>query len=165
MADFAVSGRNYKSAKMDAMKQGHVARRVFPIVAAVPEVLSAIRRSSPPDPIEGEDVVDGDAAFEAIERTVSIIIPLMNALTKMSDEETEYVIGTCMAICSREEPNGAWAPIWSLAAKRPMFDDINFVDMMAITANVIWAELEGFFPGGLSIFRGATMGLGRATRQ
>ena len=52
-------------------------------------------------------------------------------LSKMSTEDAEYVINTCLAVCKRKQGT-LWAPVYSRAAGRMMFDDMTGEDLFRI---------------------------------
>jgi hypothetical protein len=121
-SDFTIGSRNYKVGKMDAMTQFHVVRRLAPILDSLRDVLSK---------------ADGFS--------IDALSPIADVIAKMSDADSEYIIGSCMAVTTREEAGGrGWANIWSLTAKRPMFDDIDMGTMLHVTFHVIMDSIAPF---------------------
>lgn len=120
MAEFSIKGIKYRSGTMDAMTQFHVVRRLGPILGSFRNMLDS-------------KLDDG----------LSIIA---EAISKMSDVDTEYVINSCMAVVQREQAGGTgWANVWSTQAKRPMFDDIDMATMLQIVFAVIGDAIVPFF--------------------
>ncbi|GAC1042256.1 phage tail assembly chaperone [Rhizobium sp. No.120] len=119
MAEFPIKGFKYRSGTMDAMTQFHVVRRLGPVLGSLRGMLD-------------NKLEDGLAL-------------IADAISKMSDADTEYVINACMAVVQREQAGGTgWAPIWSTQAKRPMFDDIDMAVMIQIVIAVIGAAIVPF---------------------
>jgi hypothetical protein len=74
------------------------------------------------------------------------VLPLAEAIAKMSDEDCNYVLGTCLNVVSRQIDGGrGWAKVWSEAAKKPMYDDIDMGAMIAIVVRVLQDALAPFF--------------------
>jgi hypothetical protein len=119
MSDFEVGGKKYRSGKMNAIQQFQVARRLAPILAAIPDAVKKI-----------------NSGFEAM-------VPMLEIVSKMSDDEVTYVIGECMSVVNREDGAG-WAKVWVKGASAPMYDDIDMMQMLTITTNVIMDNLLPF---------------------
>ena len=120
MAEFEINGVKYRSSQMDAMRQFNVVRRLAPILDSVKNMLDM-----------------------KLEDGLGIIA---QAISNMSDADTEYVIGSCMAVVVREQQGGTgWAKIWSPDAKAPMFTDIDMAVMLRIVFAVIGEAIVPFF--------------------
>ena len=66
--------------------------------------------------------------------------PLIGAL-----QDTEYVLGACLGVVQREQPGGlGWAPVWSQAAMRPMYEDMTLPAMIQVVGRVLMANLGDF---------------------
>jgi len=119
MAEFPIKGIKYRSGTMDAMTQFHVVRRLETILGSFRNMLDS-------------KLEDG-------------LTVIAEAVSKMSDADTEYVIGACMAIVQREQPGATgWAKVWSTEAKRPMFTDIDMATMLQIVIAVIGDAIVPF---------------------
>ena len=127
--EFEVGGGKYRAGRLSAMTQFHVFRRLGPVIPA-------LKGLGPALPVLMGEGGDLDAAAEAL-------MPVADAIASMSDEDTEYVLGACLSVVQREQ-GGAWASVWSASAKRPMFDDINMMDMLQIAARVMMGSLGPF---------------------
>ena len=120
MAEFEIKSAKYRTGTMDAMTQFHVVRRLGPVLGSFRNML--------------------DSKFED---GISLVA---EAISKMSDTDTEYVISSCMVIVQREQSGGTgWAKVWSAEAKRPMFDDIDMATMLQIVFAVIGGAIVPFF--------------------
>ncbi|MGG6461397.1 phage tail assembly chaperone [Solilutibacter silvestris] len=113
--DFNIGSNTYRSGKMDAMKQLHVARRLAPFI--------------------GQLVGVSDK---------NLITRLTEAASKLSDEDCDYVIKSCMAVTKRQQGD-AWSPVMNGAGFQ--FDDIDLQAMLQIASHVLQDNLSGFFSG------------------
>lgn len=117
-----VGGFTYRIGRMDVRKQFHVARRIGPAM------LGFLGGSM----IKGAKLAD-------------MIGPVINALSKMSDEDSDYVLDQCMAVVSRAENGGEWARIVAPGGGM-MFQDIGLPQMLKLAQEVLSENLRGFFP-------------------
>lgn len=125
-----ISEQTYMIGRMDTMKQFHVARRLAPILAGMGSVFG-----------EGKDRPQTDEAI------LGAALPnIADALSKMSDEDVEYIIKNCMAVCKRKSEQGPWSPVQIQG--RFMFADIQMEDMLKLSMEVIQFNLGSFFPSG-----------------
>lgn len=113
--DMQIGGQEYQSGKLDAKRQFHVSRRLAPVFTAMTEV------------------ANGDESMS----------PLLSAISKMSDEDCDYVINACLAVVKRRQNNG-WSNVLN-AQGGLMFDDIDLPVMLQIVSQVIQENLSGFF--------------------
>jgi len=135
MAEFRVGEHSYRSRKLNLRQQWHVFRRLGPVMGPIAHLLTM----QPPDPND----------TEAIDRQMDAIMPFLNALARMPEEDVNYVLSTCLAVTQRAQGgNGAgpvaWADVWNAAAGREMFEDIDFGVSAQIVWNVIQENLAGF---------------------
>lgn len=119
MAEFKVNNIEYRSGKMNAIVQFHVARRLAPVFAAFGEAA----RTESRDPM---------LAFG----------PMAEAFAKMSDQDAEYVINACLGVCLRKQ-NNTWVQIRTSGGI--MFDDIGLQEMIQISWATLQDNLSGFF--------------------
>lgn len=130
MATFEIGGQKYQSAKMAALPAFHVARRIMPAVAPLFASLPALQVAK-----------DSGRPLDIL----SVMVPLMEEIAKMPDKDVDEVIAACLAVVTRQQPNGlGWAPVWSAAGRQPMFDDITLPVMLGIVAQVLRENLESF---------------------
>ncbi|GAA5786140.1 phage tail assembly chaperone [Chitiniphilus shinanonensis] len=139
MAEFEINGKQYRSGKLDAMKQFHVSRRVAPILPTLLPIflkLAGVHRG---------DSGNGGAS-SAIEIVAELAGPFADGLAAMSDQDAEYIIGTCLSVVSRQQ-GSAWAPVWSGTQNTLMFDDMDLGVMLPIVVHVIRDNLGNFIQG------------------
>jgi hypothetical protein len=120
--EFEINGQKYRSGKLNARQQFHVARRLAP-------VLGGLATAS-----KGQ--TDNFATF---------LQPIADAIAGMSDADCDYVLDTCLASVQRQQQGSTWANIF--VNKAQMFDDIDMGVMLQIASKVITENLGGFFQG------------------
>lgn len=121
-----VGGQQYRIGRLDAKKQFHVARRLAPLLAGLGGAL------------QGES-----------KGFTQLVTPIAEALSKMSDEDTDYVIDTCLAVVQRQS-NNQWASVM-VRNGGLMFQDIDMAQMLQLTVAVVQGNLGNFFPAGSSL--------------
>ena len=90
----------------------------------------------------------GDVLKEDAKGFSKIISPIAEALSRMSDDDTDYVIDACLLVVQRKQ-----GETWQSVVARNgslMFDDIDLPAMLQLTVAVIQQNLGSFFPGGPS---------------
>lgn len=110
MHDFEFNGETYQIAKLDPMTQFHVMRRIAPVLASI-----------------GGGNKDG-------------IMGLTLAISRLSDEDVEYVISRCLADCRRQSGDN-WAKIY--VSGRLMFDDIGMGGLVSLTLETLKGSISG----------------------
>ena len=123
-----VEGHTYSIGRLSAMTQFHVARRIGPMVSS--GILSLA-------------LLKGGASKEEM---LMAATPALNVLSQMTDEQSEYVIGACMAAVKREV-GGKWAPVTAPNTSAMMFDDIDMGTLLHLTWEVIQHNLASFLKG------------------
>ena len=129
MTEFELGGQTYRIDAMAAMKQFHVSRRIAPLLPAILPVYAAFAR--------GIDI-------NQMDQLQPVLDPLCQALSGLTDENSEYVIGACLSVVSRKQEKG-WASVWGSAGL--MFADIGLNVMMQLTVRVIVDQLGPFLRG------------------
>jgi hypothetical protein len=151
-----LEGTDYLIGTLDVITQFQVARRLGPVLAilgeSVREGITKTRTLFKPE--AGESLADQVLNIE--------LVPIAQALAKMSDEETNYILGACLDVCRRKvEPQG-WAPVVVVgsglngAKPRLMFPDIQLTTLMGLVIHTIEENLMGFFTTAPPSSRGGT---------
>lgn len=132
MTEFTISGNTYKAGKLDAFKQFHVARRIAPVLSGLGVFIEVAK-------------VDPLAA----------VGPVAEAIGKMTDADSEYVIYTCLGVVQRKQPgvNLGWGPVTSSGGM--MYDDIDMAVMLQLVWHVLQVNLAGFLNALPDSLRGA----------
>lgn len=125
---FECGGHTYSIGKLDAMTQFHVARRIAPLMSSVLLSLALLRGGA------GQDEM------------LMAATPGLNVLSQMTDEQSEYVIGACMS-CVKRAVGDRWAPVTSTGSTRMMFEDLDVMVLLQLTAEVIKTNLGSFLQG------------------
>ncbi|MDF3936660.1 phage tail assembly chaperone [Pseudomonas citronellolis] len=141
MAEFNVAGQTYRTAKIDAMRQFHLSRKIAPVIPALIPVFAKLAESQK---AAGVKPLSGDLAGMA-----AMFEPFAEAIAAMSDESAEYVMGTCLSVVQRQQGT-TWAPVWNERQKVLMFDDIDSGVMLQLAAFVVRESLGPFLAGLLS---------------
>jgi hypothetical protein len=117
--EFEINGQTYRSSKLNARQQFHVSRRLAPVLGGL-----------------------ATASGSAAEDFAHFLQPIADAVAKMSDDDCDYILDTCLAVVQRQQGT-AWAQIF--VAKNIMFEDIDMAAMLQIAAKVIQENLGSFF--------------------
>ncbi|WP_343724939.1 phage tail assembly chaperone [Herbaspirillum huttiense] len=134
MSEIKIGDHTYRIGRLDARKQFHVARRLAPVLAGL----------------------SGGAA-KAGASLVAQLMPIADALSKMADEDVDYVLDSCLAVCQRAQQGGQFAAV-TVPSGGLMFQDIDMAQMIQLTVAVIQGNMAGFFaaaPADLPVGGGA----------
>jgi hypothetical protein len=121
--EFELEGQTYKAEKINAINQFHILRRLMPVLGNVAPFLNN----------------EGLNGFDALP-------PLADAIGKLSDSDSEYVIYGLLKSITRKEPSGmGWSQIHN--GHDIMFLDIktNMKIMMSLAINAFKFNMSGFF--------------------
>lgn len=130
--EVTVEGKRYRTGKLDAFKQLHVARRLAPVVS----VLGGMANNAKLDEIESLSDLSG------------VLLPLTKVIAELKDEDCDYVIKNCLVVVEREEAANTWARV--MVNGQLMYqtgpNPIGLKEMMRLAAVVIQENLGNFFP-------------------
>ncbi len=129
MSEKEVGGVNYRIGKLDAFKQFHIARRLAPVLTSWAEVTKTQKAPEP------------GSEMDALK-------PIIDAVSKLSDADTDFVIHTCLAVVMRRDGE-RWANVRSSNGML-MYQDITMADMLILVYSVVEENLASFFGGGQS---------------
>lgn len=122
----------YQIGKLPAMTQFHVVRRIGPVLAQM-----------------GVSVTEMAAAGKSLRADadlLSIMGTVSDVVARMSNEDVEYVIYSCLAVVRRRQGE-RFMPV--MTGKSFQFQDIDMQKMMHLTVEVLKENLGGFFPAPL----------------
>lgn len=125
MKEVKVGEHDYRVGKLSPKRQFHIARRLAPAMWA----LGVAGATETP---EGQN-------------PMSRFKPVAEIIAKMTDEESEYVINTCLSVVARKQGT-AWAQV-TTSDGQMIFEDIDLQAMMQLTRMVIEENLGNFFNG------------------
>ena len=128
--EFELSGVEYRAAKIDAMKQFHIVRKLAPLMAEFAPKAGATDSKGPA--IEG----------------------LANALAKMSDADSESLVHALLGSIKRKEKQGlGFSNITN--GESLMFQDIDLKTMMQLAWQALQFNFKDFFSALTSTLDGA----------
>lgn len=111
----------YKVDKLEARRQFHLVRRIAPLLAG-----AALSRTK-----------DGAKDFN------TVIAAIVNSISKMSNEEADFILDTCLSVCSRDV-NGQWAAVQAPNSTALMYP-LEMDTQLQLAVAVIEDSLGGFF--------------------
>jgi hypothetical protein len=129
MTSIVIDGRKYLVGRLDLFEAVGVARRLGPsLLSAVWAVLSA---------------KDTGAS------TVGALLtgPVIEGLSKMTDDDTNWVLKTCLGVV-RVEEGGTSSPVYDKAIKQMRYSDISMPAALHLVKAVIEENFGSFFPSG-----------------
>jgi hypothetical protein len=133
---FEAGGQRYRiTGKLNAIQQLHVVRRLSPLVSAFVGVDTQAL-------IPEQQERDPERAAAAMH---ALLGPLADGVAKLSDADTEYILGACMSVVQRDIGGGTgWAPMWNLQAKAMQYQDLTFIDLLTVCGRVLMMNLGDF---------------------
>lgn len=132
-----VGGNLYRLGSLKCFDQLHVARRIAPIIVSLADVESDVSLSELATAIQKKD---------SEESALKVMKPVVEALSRMSDEDVEYVVRKCLKNCHRKQDTG-WARVMS--GSNFMFSDLNAGELIQLTVETIVEQMEDFFGSAL----------------
>ena len=72
--------------------------------------------------------------------------PAVEALSEMSDADSEYVVSLCLSVVKKRNDK-LMVPVWNDKLNAPMFEDMGLQEMLQLTWEVIGANLGSFIQG------------------
>lgn len=133
---FEVGPRKFSLVKLDAFKQFHIARRMGPILAdLVPELQGLMR-------VKNFDKLPED---DKLERLSKLAGPFMTGISKLTDEDANYVLFGLLASIQVQQASGNWANVY--ANDMLMINDLELPVLLNIASRAFMFNLSGFFAG------------------
>lgn len=160
--EFEVSGKRYRARPLNARAQFHITRRLAPVLSSLKDLIGggdaivAMAANKVDTPPSDDPQTVAAAVAQASSAQAAAVIgaasPFLDAIAKMSDEDVDYIIDRCLEVTYRLDERGAAQSMWNAAARRPMFEDLQMTEMLAIVWSVIQgsSSLMGFSSGLLS---------------
>lgn len=128
-----VYGNVYQFGKMDAIRQFHVMRRLGTVSSGLGEGISRLSAAGG----AAELLRDGS-------RAMLVVGPLLEAIGRMTNEDSEYVINTCLAVVKRRQGATSFSPV-QVNPGQLMFPDISMTCMIALVFRTLEHNVGGFF--------------------
>ena len=136
MREVELDGFKYRTGALNAFEQYHVFRKLAPLFSGMGESFTQL-----PAMPRGEN---GELSEQIPPGFWQALAPVAEALSKMSMEDSEYVLGTCLKTCTRLNEMGQWARV-AAPNGQPMFDDIGLMTMLNLCYEVVNDNLGNFF--------------------
>lgn len=132
--EIVVNDQTYMVGKLNALQQFHVMRRLAPVLAGMGMGVAELKTMS-------DKTAESAGLLLVLEKVTEVV-------GQMTDEESNYVIFTCLSMVKRQVPGSGFASIVT-SGKPPqlMFDDIDMLAMLRLTVEVVKESLQGFFKG------------------
>lgn len=128
MSEITIAKQTYRIGKMNALQQFHVARRLAPILATMGLSLRQL----------------ADGSKMSIDDFLPVLGPVTEILARMSDEDSNYVIFSALAVSERKQGD-KFAPV--VVSANLMFQDLDLPAMMRLVVEVLNENLGGFLTG------------------
>lgn len=145
---------SYSIGRLSAKKQFAVARRLSPFIG---DIVPNIKKL-----ISGLDDVDEGAPIskESLLDRAAVLVPqIVHTLATMKDEDCDFIFDACLAVVKVQRPEG-WFPLTTPDGGTMMYHDlIELPEMLQLTAEVVKANLMGFFPIDKLMVFAAKMGM------
>lgn len=137
--ELEINNQKYRVGNIPVMKQMHIARRLAPVFAAAAGAVKQTPEKS------GVAELVAAAAVEPIVDTAggAMFSRLANAISQLSDADTEYILNLCLDVCMRQNGD-KWTPV--RVRGQLMYDDIALPDLLQISFATIQENLGTFFP-------------------
>jgi hypothetical protein len=134
-SEFELNGHEYRIGKLTALQQFHVSRKISPLIPPLIPVFMKVKKAGS---------LTGDLGS-----LTEVLQPFADGLAGMSDEASEYVIGTCLSVLKRKDPqSGHWTAVWNQSGKVFMFADLNDLSgTIPLVTRVIMDSLGPFIHG------------------
>ena len=126
MHEFDFAGATYRIGDLTPMQEFHCVRRVAPILAAM-----------------GIGIADLKSAASSVDMLALVGKPVLDVVARMSNEDVEYVVDTCMSVVSRKIAEGKFGPIQ--VGGRMQYQDINMPAMIRLSIEVLKGRVGDFF--------------------
>lgn len=143
---------SYSIGRLSAKKQFAVARRLSPFIG---DIVPNIKKL-----ISGLDDVDEGAPIskESLLDRAAVLVPqIVHTLATMKDEDCDFIFDACLAVVKIQKPEG-WFPLTTPAGDVVMYP-LDLTEMLQLTAEVVKANLMGFFPIDKLMVFAAKMGM------
>lgn len=135
MSEFTVNGREYRTTKLNAFKQFHIARRILPLIAKLPEMMGMTLNQC---------LTDADALKNVATKNMNAIRldVIAEALSELKNEDVDYVMSTCCDAVKVKQDTG-WT--WVRFKGQMMINFVGMQELMSFAVHVIKDNLSDFF--------------------
>ena len=152
MREETVNGVDYPIGRLTAKQQFNVLRRLGPVFAAAKPAAKLWVEQAAKATDTGEKPAFDTAKM--VDDIFDSVGPLATALGTLTDETTDYVLGTCLSVVMVNRSGASWAPMANKSGQL-MFEDLELMTMLRLVLLVIQDNMSSFFPA----VRGASPGV------
>jgi hypothetical protein len=124
--NLTIANQTYRIGKLNALTQFHVVRRLGPVLATMGVSMGMLKQG----------------ASLTTEGFMDLLGPITGVLAQMSNEDTDYIIFTCLSAVTRQQGDTGYAPVST--AGRLMFEDIDLPAMLRLVVEVLKVNLGNF---------------------
>lgn len=140
-----VGAHEYSVGKLDAVKQFHIVRRLSPVLTELKPLLTQVMAAQK----TGKAVdLKNVNPFEAL-------VPVVNLLSKMEDDEADKILFGLLACIQRKQQGGGYSPVIAVDCKSLMFSDLDMPEMLQLCAKALMQNLGNFLAALPSVSPGA----------
>lgn len=133
--EFTVSGVLYRSAGIEPVAQGHVARRLMPLADHLAPTLKKLLQG-------GQPLLPSEQGLAGM---IDRAMPLVEFLSCMTTEAHDFVLNATLAKVERLGAGGRWERIWNDKRGTLTVDGISGADIIEIAFHVLAADMAPFF--------------------
>lgn len=132
--DFSIGDKKFKLSKIDALKQFHIVRRIGPLISEILPVLTGIAKVP----------TDSMSESQKLDMFAKIAEPLMGGLSKLSDEDANFVLFRLLSSAEIYQDNfKCWAKIAS--DQGIQMQDLDLPILLQCAGRALMFNLAGFF--------------------
>lgn len=128
MGEFEVKGLKFKVHKISAFKQFHIVRRLAPILGELGPAMKKLQGLKGPDLEKNQ--------FDLIQ-------PVMNGISKLSDEDSNHVLLGLLEAAYMKQDSGNWANM--VISGQLAFDNLDLGVLLQVAGRAFAFNLSGFF--------------------
>lgn len=140
--DFSLGGREFRLSKLDAMKQFHVVRRVGPVLGdIIPAVIETLKGHN----VKALQDVDGLSEDQKVEVVGKFASPVLNGMSRLNNEDSEFVLRTLLSAVEMKQATGNWAKISN--GELILINEFELPQMLSLAGRAFMYNLSGFFAG------------------
>jgi hypothetical protein len=142
VSEVTLGGATYRVGQLNARKQWNVTKRLLKPLAEIGKI--GANKTPPKTVSEAEPETAPETTPQDFFDQVSG--PLADAISSISDADSDYIIDTCLAVCDRQQGTTEvkiWAPL--MRGGNLMFQDLDMPTMLGLTIAVLKENLQGFF--------------------
>ena len=142
--EFRVGENVFRAGKIDPFTQWGIIQRLAPLIGT----FTAMATAKQPDTADSQD-----EAQQLRAKSAPIMEAALKAVASLPDADSRFIMTACLGVCERQS-GSSWFRIWNKQANALQFQEIELLDMLRITLEVLRNSLTGFFPELRSILSG-----------